>query len=134
MRRVLLSIAIFLGLASVACAQVDSADAMNNTVKIAYGQSVTVPGSDLTLIFEELDSDSRCPEGVQCIRAGDVSVKIRAIAAGQSCSTYTLKLPGREHAHYQGYDIELLEVSPKPTKAQPQPPAENYSIVLSVKK
>lgn len=134
MRRSLFGMAILLSLASVACAKNSSADNMNATIKLNYGQTRTVAHTPLTLTFDAVKQDSRCPEGAQCIRAGDVTVHIEAQAEDHPAEHFDLKLPGAEHARFAGYDITVMDVSPRPT-AQGGPPADkDYSVTLSVKK
>lgn len=134
MRRILLGMAILLSIASVACAKNSAADDMNATIKLNYGQTRTVAHTPLTLTFDSVKADSRCPEGAQCIRAGDVTVHIEAQAEDVPAQHFDLTLPGKDHMAFAGYDITLLDVSPRPT-AKGGPPADSdYSVTLSVKK
>lgn len=45
------------------------------TVTLALGQSVAVDGADLT--FEAVPTDTRCPQDVECVWAGDALVELR---------------------------------------------------------
>lgn len=40
--------------------------------RLAQGETASVTGTQMTVRFAEVVSDSRCPVGVQCVRAGDV--------------------------------------------------------------
>lgn len=134
MRRILLGLMILLSVASAACAKDSAADNMNATIKLGYGQTRTVAHTPLTLTFDAVKQDSRCPEGAQCIRAGDVTVHIEAQAKDHPAEHFDLTLPGKDHAAFAGYDITLMDVSPRPT-AKGGPPADSdYSVTLAVRK
>lgn len=45
--------------------------------KIQYGESLTIDG--LTIEFEKVISDSRCPEGVECVQAGEAKILVHIL-------------------------------------------------------
>lgn len=47
---------------------------VSSLAKIQYGESLYING--YTIEFEKVISDSRCPEGVTCIRAGEAEILI----------------------------------------------------------
>src|SRR5919197_2419394 len=49
--------------------------AIGESFAIKIGQSVTFASEGLELAFETVVSDSRCPRGVQCIRAGEATIR-----------------------------------------------------------
>lgn len=92
---------------------------------LAPGESRLVAGSGLRLVFREVTGDSRCPEGAQCIRAGEVSVRIALSGPGPDTVSAELTLPGDAVVSHAGYRIELAGVTPRPTLDN-TPAADEY--------
>lgn len=82
---------------------------------LAPGETHAVAGGGLRVAFTEVTGDSRCPEGAQCIRAGEVTVRIALSGAGPDTVSAELTLPGNAATTYAGYRIELVGVTPRPT-------------------
>jgi len=65
-----------------ACARMPLAAAqsvpLGQTFPLKVGQSITVEADGLEVVFERVVSDSRCPRGVQCIRAGEATISVAA--------------------------------------------------------
>jgi hypothetical protein len=49
---------------------------MGDTFALKVAEQVSIRGTTLLVGFERVLSDSRCPEGVQCVTAGDVSLSL----------------------------------------------------------
>ncbi|MBW8485642.1 hypothetical protein [Actinomadura parmotrematis] len=49
---------------------------------LAPGGSAAPDGGDVTVTFEGVPADSRCPEGVQCVWEGDATVRVKVSAGG----------------------------------------------------
>lgn len=85
---------------------------------------ISLPGAPSPLIvkFSAKSSDSRCPQNVQCVWAGEVLVLLTY--SGEASGELSLKLPGTEAAPASGdagrYRITLLEVTPVPIHGEPQ--------------
>jgi hypothetical protein len=79
---------------------------------LAVGQRVTIASGD-ALRFERVVSDSRCPIGVTCIWAGEVTVALtlRTPTGGESF-TLSDQAPTRVVG---GHSFALLSVDPHPT-------------------
>jgi hypothetical protein len=100
---------------------------------LKVGQSVVVAGQELTVGFEELLGEGRCPIGVLCIWEGDAAVRIWASLPGASRGDFQL------HTHhdykwkfsYGDYEVTLLEVSPYPVYEAPTPPGD-YVVTVQV--
>jgi hypothetical protein len=98
---------------------------------LKVGESVVVDG--LTVGFDRILGDSRCPIGVYCIWEGDAAGNI------------WLRLPERDkqefdlHTHrsfqwkvtYDGYVVALINIAPYPYYEVPIPP-EDYVVTLRV--
>jgi hypothetical protein len=89
-----------------------------------------VTGLNITINPREIVSDSRCPEGVQCIWAGTVEVKtVLSSQVGQG--EHVLKLG--EPQVFGDFSITLTEVTPAPKEGK-KIPVSSYRFVFEVKK
>jgi hypothetical protein len=82
---------------------------------LSPGQSASIAGEGLSVRFVEVINDSRCPQGVECIWAGEVSCQTE-ITYGDVVSTKVLVQPGLSQpaqADFDDYDI-TFEVQPYP--------------------
>lgn len=102
--------------------------------ELGFGETVTLPTGQ-QLRFIAVLSESRCPEDVVCISAGEVTVILRlteTLASGNTQRTdFGLTLLGTDISHfeYQGLYFRLAEVSPYPVSTE-QIDDEDYSIVV----
>jgi hypothetical protein len=84
---------------------------------LAGGQSVRVD-TGLTITFQAVLEDSRCPTDVDCVWAGRAKVAFQVEAPGQAAATLTLitlpDQPTPTPATYAGYAIALLDLAPYP--------------------
>ncbi|MCC7129630.1 MAG: hypothetical protein IT297_04450 [Anaerolineae bacterium] len=100
--------------------------ALDAPFSLPYGAEIQAQDGGLRLSFEAVLEDSRCPEGAQCIWAGQVRAQLHAWADGAAAETFELitstakQAPDNAHT-YHGYRIELLAVDPYPqSPADPQ--------------
>jgi hypothetical protein len=90
---------------------------MGQPIALAIGQPVTIAGTGLRVSFLGVREDSRCPTGVQCVRAGRVTVELEVQAPNAAAETYLLSscCPADAGHHvYAGQAIDLRGVSPAP--------------------
>jgi hypothetical protein len=83
---------------------------------IAQGQTMQTADNALTIHFDEVSGDSRCPTGVQCIWAGRADC-IFTLSKGSATQTITLSSGdfsqgGSAEAAFSGYTITLNDLSP----------------------
>ena len=70
--------------------------------------------SNLTVKFVSLIEDSRCPEGANCVWAGNAKIKIEISKNGKK-ETFDLNTTVEPKvATFNGYAIELLSLTPVP--------------------
>jgi hypothetical protein len=83
------------------------------------GESAAVESEKLEVRFDEVVSDSRCPKGVQCIVAGDATVRItvQKSSARSSHELHTSERAGQE-ASVDGLTIRLLGLDPYPVEGK----------------
>lgn len=98
------------------------------------GQAVQIASENLTIRFDRLVQDSRCPSDVQCIRAGDVTVGLQL---QQSAGPQTLQLtygaaPTEATKTYNNYTIALTEVRPISKTSTQTLSLSDYSLTLLV--
>ena len=106
--------------------------ALGDSFAIKVGQSVMFAGEGLELAFETVVSDSRCPRGVQCIRAGEATIRIAVEKAPNARASFELlTTPSRNEATYSPYSIRLLGVNPYPDAGRRIQP-EEYEATLVV--
>ena len=83
------------------------------------GQAARVRGGDLDLYFRRVASDSRCPQGAQCIVAGDADVTLEGRIMKGAAESFDVRLAGASAAAdtlsrkaYDGYWITLTRLDP----------------------
>ena len=100
---------------------------------LAPGESRHISGTDLTLAFETVVEDSRCPTGQTCIREGDAAVRLRVETPGAMPETLTLHTggPGAREANVHAVTVRLVDVRPYPS-GDTKPRPEEYRATLLV--
>lgn len=109
----------------------DPVDSLNE-VKIPYGGTAYI-GGELTISFESLLEESRCPKGMACIDAGNAKI---AIVATEGTNSERLELnttKGARSVTFRDYQIELTYLYPDPV-ANEEIPIHGYMAVLRVTK
>jgi hypothetical protein len=88
---------------------------LGQSFDLTAGETASVSGEDLTVTFESVPADSRCPVNVTCVWAGDATVQLRArkdAAAEGRPELHTNN--GPSEAAYEGFRIVLEKLEPKP--------------------
>ena len=98
-----------------------------------HGETKRVAGTALTIAFEAVSDDSRCPEGVSCIWAGDAAVHLRIEGGTASASTAELHVNGRSERDvvHGDHRVTLVSLAPHP-KADAKIEAKDYRITLRI--
>lgn len=77
------------------------------------GDVADLPQAGLTLRFEEVSEDSRCPAGVQCVWEGRAIVQLTAIGPDDASRRIDLELRTPPHGEeLYGYRLEFLRLAP----------------------
>ena len=76
---------------------------------MAVGEKVALPDA-ATLRYAGIANDSRCPPGVQCVRAGDADVLFDF--AGSPASRITLNTERKLSADIGAWRLQLLDLAP----------------------
>jgi hypothetical protein len=105
---------------------------LNEDFDLKMNQKAKLYDGDMLIHFADVTEDSRCPEGVNCIQAGKVVVKLMA-----NETTLMLTKKGKQTGGAEGnsgnYTIEMVEVNPYP-KDGVKIDKDDYSIKLKVTK
>lgn len=130
MRFLILPLAIL----STACASADAnaPSSLPSAVTLAIGERTTVSGTGLTITFEAVVDDSRCPSDVQCIQAGDATVAV-VLQGNGSTARHQLKVAdvNQRRATHGNYQVEVRELIPHPLSTSPTNPSA-YRLTLQV--
>lgn len=87
---------------------------------VRVGRWVTVEGERLRVTFDRVAEDSRCPEGVNCIWAGNAKVVLRLSKGRRRASALTLNTGAEpKEASYRGYEVRLVKLEPYPKEKRP---------------
>jgi hypothetical protein len=105
--------------------------------KIKVGRQVTLKGDGLRVRFVAVGNDSRCPEGVTCVWAGDAEVMLE-VGTGSGgrkrLKLHTNRSPqNTDEDGYRRYKVKLLELSPYP-RSDRKIAAREYTATLLVGK
>jgi hypothetical protein len=79
------------------------------------GSQAIVKEAGLKITFVELVEDSRCPEGVTCIWAGNGRIKVSVRKGGHNSVSFELNTMTEPKSFaYRGYEILLVRLAPYP--------------------
>ncbi len=104
---------------------------VSREVVLAPGQSAAVSEAGITLRFEGVSGDSRCPANAICITGGDALVQIEVVPVSGSRQAYTLHTGNMRPVAHGDLTIALVELSPYPFSTTPISPSD-YRAKLQV--
>jgi hypothetical protein len=103
---------------------------------LAIGQSAGISGENLTIEFVSVTADSRCPQGVTCVWAGEVSCIVKITLAGKAPFNLVIKQPGASDTPasqvFDGHTM-AFKVTPYPTAGKKIADKE-YRLTMTVNK
>lgn len=84
-------------------------------LKVRVGQQKTFSGSKLKIKFLSLVEDSRCPEGVNCVWAGNARIKVKVTSPRGITKIFDMNTNlGPKGDTLDGYAINLESLTPVP--------------------
>jgi hypothetical protein len=87
----------------------------NQQLKLRINNQKAVVGSKLTIKFVSILEESRCPEGVNCIHAGNAKIQIKVAKRGGAAKTFELNTNFDPNGiSFEGYEIRLTNLDPVP--------------------
>lgn len=93
---------------------------LDQSFTMRVSETVSVSGESLTVRFDAVTEDSRCPTGVQCFWAGNARVAVTLAKTGSAAQSLGLNT-GLEPriGSYLDYTIELVSLAPYPSATRP---------------
>ena len=118
--QVLAAAAVLVAGCATASGAADRTATLGESFRLARGESVAV--EELAIRFATVVEDSRCPLGVQCIRAGEAKIQL-ALRAGGERRTVVLATEGAQprEADFAGYEVRLVTLDPPRRQNDPAP-------------
>jgi hypothetical protein len=103
-------------------------------VEVRVGREVSVAAHRLKIRFLAVREDSRCPEGVQCIWAGNARIRLRLSGAKGRPATVELNtMTEPREIVYAKYTIKLTNLAPRPVR-DVKPKERDYVATFAVSK
>jgi hypothetical protein len=98
---------------------------------LKVGESVTVGTHGLTVGFDELVSDGRCPIGLLCFWEGDAATLLWSQRPGETRQDFQLHTYSgfKQKVSYGDYVITLVQVSPYPVYQAPTAPGDYVATI-----
>jgi hypothetical protein len=87
--------------------------------ELRVGGQATISGEALTVSFQGVPSDSRCPTGVQCVWAGNAVVQVVLSQGGKAAGLELNTGIEPRTGTYLNYEIELVSLAPYPSSKGP---------------
>ena len=108
---------------------------LNEKTSLGIDETTSTDNGKLTITALSA-KDSRCPKGVNCIRAGEVFVDFKLKANNKEekismATPSTKKEGGYDRITFEGYIINLHDVTPYPVMPKPEE-EEETAILISV--
>ena len=89
---------------------------LGDTFDLKIGESVSIKNEQLNFQFVNVPEDSRCPEGAECVWAGNAAVIIKIFNVIDTVNIYL----NPKEVNYYSYKITLLKLTPYPKIGVPQ--------------
>ncbi len=89
--------------------------------QIKGGETGSIPSEGIKIEFMRVLEDSRCPESVQCIWAGQAKIQVHIVKDSQDFGNAELTLGGSEDLaihSFDNYSLKLLRLDPYPQKPE----------------
>jgi hypothetical protein len=103
---------------------------LNSDFELQPGQSALVDGASLTVRFNQVTGDSRCPGDAICILGGDAIVSVTA-QSPSGTRDYELHTGDMRPVQHDGRTIALVQLAPYPFITRPIQP-QDYRATLKV--
>jgi hypothetical protein len=124
--------ALVLCLTSSACDEsvTGATTPLNSEFTLAPGQAMGIEDASMTVRFNGVSGDSRCPADAFCIQGGSADVRITAVGE-RSTQDYVLKTGDMKPVQHEGLTIALVQVAPYPFSSRTIAP-DDYRATLKV--
>ncbi len=128
-------VAVFCLLLGTACYRDSPTDPgpVNQEVTLAPGQSASIEGTTLSVKFNGVTGDSRCPADALCVLGGSATVKVQVASGSGDPRELTFETGDLKPVTFEGWTLDLLQLAPYPFSATPIKP-EDYRATLRVQR
>jgi len=105
---------------------------LQEVFQLALGQTAQLRPADLSITFQAVIEDSRCPVNLQCIWAGNATVTLEVVQANKEKQTLTLNSTIEPHvADLGNFRFHFEDLQPQPRADQTIHPGD-YRLSLSI--
>jgi len=103
--------------------------------ELKINQEAAIVGEGLSVVFESVVEDSRCPEGVDCIWSGNAKIRIKSSKQKHAPAPIELNTNVEpKSSSYLDYEIKLVAVKPRPKADKPVQSNEYKAALIITKK
>jgi hypothetical protein len=120
-------VSILIAVALAACGR-GGAATLNEPIQLAPGEWANFATEKLEVQFAGIDEDSRCPNDVTCVWAGEVVVRLTLRRDSRNKEVSVKETQGLA---VDGYTISILQVLPPRASSGPLAPAD-YRVTLKI--
>ncbi len=99
-------------------AQESSPPSLGEEFELAVHQTAQMTAENISVTFQEVLEDSRCPVDVTCIWAGLAKVSLQISVSGQEREISLSTSPPENSAVFENYTFWLISVRPVPRSDQ----------------
>ncbi len=92
-------------------------------VILAPGQTAPITEASISVKFEGVSGDSRCPADAFCIQGGDALVQIQVMPSTGGSQPYVLHTGDMRPVTHADLTIALVQLTPYPFSSQPIDPS-----------
>jgi hypothetical protein len=103
---------------------------LNSEFTLAHGESMAIEGASLSVRFNRITGDNRCPADALCVLGGSADVSVTAISE-RATRDHVLRTGDMQPVQHDDFSIALLQVAPYPFSAQAIAP-QDYRVTLRV--
>jgi hypothetical protein len=91
---------------------------LGEAFRLKIDESAKLSADELAITFKAVTNDSRCPQGAQCVTAGEAEV-VLAVKVGEKSQDVTVKVgTDQAKATVEPYAIRILSLDPYPVANQ----------------
>jgi hypothetical protein len=106
---------------------------VNHRFTLAPGEIALVPDAGVSVRFDGVTGDSRCPGDALCVLGGDAVVHV-AVLGGSSASAYELHTGSMQPVRHGDLRLSLEELQPYPFSSLPPIAAADYRATLQARR
>jgi hypothetical protein len=103
---------------------------LNTEFTLAPSETIAIEGTSLSVRFNRITGDNRCPADALCVLGGSADVSVTAISE-RSTRDHVLRTGDLQPVQHDEFTLSLVQVSPYPFSARTIGPNE-YRVTLKV--